>query len=474
MSEIAFITPQEQALSRTYEDQRRLRLVSVVASSISMLAILTALVLTIFLLFQFHSPNPLYFVMTIVAWLDIGCYGLGVIAARHGRANLAALCICGGLMLTIGVTLVYSLATAGLTLFSLGLVLSLPLVVVISGVLGNTVFLIIVTVVSTIGGSAALLLYAQAPVLEQNVFGIMLLLATMNTTPCVMLAIFQQSYQRTLRELGDIRIAYERANALDDLKNQFIVSVNHELRNPVMAMMGHLDILDMSVATAPRERLQKATQSAMRAANNLRALLASILDASRMEQGSGDFTPERVPLAAAVQAALQLIDPNEGGLHERELRIRVSEALSIWGEPIRLQQILTNLLSNALKYSPPNTPIDVVARVVRISDPASSWRRRSTPATGRKFVEITVRDYGLGIPSEQIPLLFQRFVRLPRDLASTVVGNGLGLYVCRICAEAMGGRLWVESSGIEGEGAAFRLRLPFPPATGEAQQTPKV
>ena len=232
MSEIAFITPQEQALSRTYEDQRRLRLVSVVASSISMLAILTALVLTIFLLFQFHSPNPLYVVMTIVAWLDIGCYGFGVIAARHGRANLAALCICGGLMLTIGVTLVYSLATAGLTLFSLGLVLSLPLVVVISGVLGNTVFLIIVTAVSTIGGSAVLLLYAQAPVLEQNVFGIMLLLATMNTTPCVMLAIFQQSYRRTLRELGDVRIAYERAHALDDLKNQFIVSVNHELRNP--------------------------------------------------------------------------------------------------------------------------------------------------------------------------------------------------------------------------------------------------
>src|SRR5262249_34544277 len=146
--------------------------------------------------------------------------------------------------------------------------------------------------------------------------------------------------------------AYERAHALDDLKNQFIVNVNHELRNPVMAMMGHLDILDMSLENAPRERLQKATKGAIRAAENLRTLLASILDASRMEQGSGNVAPEPVPLAAAIRAALQLIDPHEGGLQERELRVRVPESVAIWGEPVRLQQILTNLLSNALKYSP--------------------------------------------------------------------------------------------------------------------------
>ncbi|HEU5367017.1 MAG TPA: ATP-binding protein, partial [Ktedonobacterales bacterium] len=223
-------------------------------------------------------------------------------------------------------------------------------------------------------------------------------------------------------------------------------------------------ILDMSLATVSPERLQRATPGAMRAAENLRTLLASILDASRLEQGPGDFTPERVPLAEAIVAALQLLDPNEGNLRERELRIRVPKGLSIWGEPVRLQQILTNLLSNALKYSAPGTPIEVTARVLIESAPASPRRRRAAPGTGRRLVEITVRDWGLGIRPEQIPLLFQRFVRLPRDLASNVVGNGLGLYVCRICAEAMGGRIWVESTGVEGEGATFHLRLPVPPA----------
>ena len=71
-----------------------------------------------------------------------------------------------------------------------------------------------------------------------------------------------------------------------------------------------------------------------------------------------------------------------------------------------------------------------------------------------------VRDYGRGIPPDQAPLLFNRFVRLPRDLASSTSGNGLGLYLCRLYVEAMGGHIWVRSSGVAGEGSAFHLLLP--------------
>jgi len=78
-------------------------------------------------------------------------------------------------------------------------------------------------------------------------------------------------------------------------------------------------------------------------------------------------------------------------------------------------------------------------------------------------VEIVVSDNGLVIPPEQIPLLFQRFVRLPRDLASTITGTGLGLYLCRMYMEAMGGRIWVESSGVPSEGSRFYLQLQTPP-----------
>jgi signal transduction histidine kinase len=466
MGEIAFITPHEQEISRQHDNQRRLRLARLIASVSSMLSGSVAFILTVYLLFHISSPDSFVLVLTVVCWLVTACDLLGLIAARHGSANLTALFICGSVLTAIAIVLADTLATTGLNAFSLILLSALPIVIVISGILGNSPLLIGISVLSVLGGCVVLVFNAQAPMLAQdNAFVIILVFAAILGTITVMMVIFQQGYQRTLRELGDIRIAYERASALDDLKNQFIVNVNHELRNPVMAMMGHLDILDMSLATAPRERLQKAAQGAIRASENLRKLLTSILDASRLEQGPGEFTPERVPLAQAIQAATQLLDPQEGNLSERELRVGVPKDLSIWGEPIRLQQILTNLLSNALKYSAPGTPIEVTARIIIEPGPPSTWRRRARPAAPHKLVEITVRDWGLGIPSEQIPLLFQRFVRLPRDLASTVVGNGLGLYVCRICAEAMGGRIWVESSGVEGEGSAFHLWLPLPPST---------
>jgi signal transduction histidine kinase len=82
-------------------------------------------------------------------------------------------------------------------------------------------------------------------------------------------------------------------------------------------------------------------------------------------------------------------------------------------------------------------------------------------APDQPMVHIVVRNHGQGIPPEQIPLLFSLFVRLPHDLASTVVGNGLGLYLCAVFAQAIKGRNWVESTGVDGEGSIFSVSLPL-------------
>lgn len=76
------------------------------------------------------------------------------------------------------------------------------------------------------------------------------------------------------------------------------------------------------------------------------------------------------------------------------------------------------------------------------------------------MIEIAIRDYGHGIPADQQPLLFNRFVRLERDLASRVPGNGLGLFLCKQLVEGMSGRIWLESSGVEGEGTTVYVQLP--------------
>lgn len=261
------------------------------------------------------------------------------------------------------------------------------------------------------------------------------------------------------REVATMRQQADLAWQVDELKDQFIAAVNHELRNPVMAMMGYLDIIDMSLGLNKTERLPKQVAAAVRVGYGMRDLINSILDTRRVDQSADTFVAEAVDVQTALETTLDLLGPREQFLKGHALRITIPVQLAIWGEPVLLQQILTNLLTNAVKYTIPGTPIDVEARAIHVSS-----RRHARRLGESGTVEIVVRDYGLGIPPNQIPLLFNRYVRLPRDLASRTMGNGLGLHLCKVLTEAMGGRIWVESTGISGEGAAFHVQLPGPPA----------
>jgi signal transduction histidine kinase len=273
-------------------------------------------------------------------------------------------------------------------------------------------------------------------------------------------------YIQTLHELGGLRVAYERAQRLDELKDQFITSVNHELRNPIMAMYNYVETARLAGRELTDEGREALLDRGVRVGDRVIRLLESILDTRRIDQGAEDFTPEAVNVRQALEAAAMLVsslDADPVGIGERVLRVQIAPELAIWGDGVRLQQMLTNLLSNAVKYSPEGTPVEVSAQAVIVSAKTASGRGH---AQERQMVEIVVRDHGHGIPPEQIPLLFERFVRLPRDLASNVTGNGLGLYLCRILSETMGGSIRVESTGVEGEGAAFHVRLPAPPEEG--------
>lgn len=264
----------------------------------------------------------------------------------------------------------------------------------------------------------------------------------------------------TMRDLVDAREATERAQQLDSLKEQFITSVNHELRTPLMTLHGYLALLmEPEIQRVPHSKRADMLARAHRASVFLTQLVQSILDTRNVEQEAGDFTPEAVPLREVAEVALSLI-PAES-IAEGQLSIQLPEVM-VWGDAVRIQQILTNLVSNAIKYSPPGTPITVSARVTA-GKTASLLRKQRSDALARQVIEIRVRDHGLGIPPEQQDLLFRRFVRLPRDIASHVRGNGLGLYLCRVYAQAMDGAIWVESSGVEGEGSTFYLRLPLAP-----------
>jgi signal transduction histidine kinase len=130
---------------------------------------------------------------------------------------------------------------------------------------------------------------------------------------------------------------------------------------------------------------------------------------------------------------------------QRAIEIDIAKSLLVWADELRLKQVLHNLLANAMRYSPPHTPIRVTAT-------------REQPAG---MVLVRVIDRGLGIPADKQEAIFDKYMRLERDLYGAVRGSGLGLFITRQLVEAMGGTITVQSSGIAGEGSTFSFTLPL-------------
>ena len=336
------------------------------------------------------------------------------------------------------------------------------LLVVLSGIVNNR-FLVIVVALLVVTVTFALLFLPAvvAPrtfyVLDLQRFRLPLFLqlAILELATGALTILTLTGYQRALQQLSAARIAYRHALQVDELKDQFISSVNHELRNPLMALQGFLDLFMLGEALPAPER-QGLVRRASEIGVQLLSLVEHILDVRRIDQTSRVFPHQRVNLLEALSAAVTLAGLQES--QEHPLTIAVPGQLEIWGDPLRLQEILLNLLTNASKYAEPGTPIEVRARAV--------FERRAKVPSGSGLptpqVMMTVRDYGLGIPPDQIGVVFERFVRLPRDLHSKTKGNGLGLYLCRVYAESMDGHIWAESAGLAGQGSAFHLVLPMP------------
>lgn len=246
----------------------------------------------------------------------------------------------------------------------------------------------------------------------------------------------------------ELRSAHERLQELDKLKDQFLLTASHELRTPLTAVQGYLELLVQFGHTVAVEQQREFLLKAQRSCEELMLLLNNVMDANRLEIDAG-IRPahlQRVQVGEVIQSVIDLIEPQL--THEqRKVELCIPTALAVQADPARLRQVLLNLSVNAIKYSPPTTPITFSARVV------------TDPAPG---VIVSVIDKGKGIAPQDQGRLFQRFVRLERDLNSIVRGSGLGLYICLRLVEAMGGKIWVESSGVPGEGSQFHIQLPMP------------
>ncbi len=242
--------------------------------------------------------------------------------------------------------------------------------------------------------------------------------------------------------LADIalRAAYERQKELDVLKDQFIMTASHELRTPLTAVQGYIDLLQNYGDRLTPEARADFIVKAGRGCDELTLMVNNIMDASRVQVEAEQLHLRQLSLRESVTQVMEMVE----ALARRESRrILLDDAADVlvMGDEQRLKQIILNLVGNAFKYSPPGSPLEILTRV-----------------EGEQGL-LSIRDYGLGVPPGEQQRLFERFMRLERDMNSPARGAGLGLYICKQLTEAMGGRIWVESTGVEGEGSTFIVAL---------------
>ena len=251
----------------------------------------------------------------------------------------------------------------------------------------------------------------------------------------------QGRVEERTRELREKAEALSLANAelqqLDRLKSEFVSLVSHEFRAPLTNMQGALELMadDASLSMSSHSRMVGVLREQ---AARLARMVDEVLDVSRIEAGGVQVERKSVEIDPLLQ---QLV--SEFAAHDHRHAFECDPAppgLRVWADPDRLCEVLTNLLDNAVKYSP------------------AGGRIRLEAAAHGEEGQLSVRDAGPGIPVEEQERIFEKFHRLDAGDSQETYGYGLGLYLSRRLTQAMGGRIWVESR--IGEGATFRVALP--------------
>jgi two-component system sensor histidine kinase VicK len=245
---------------------------------------------------------------------------------------------------------------------------------------------------------------------------------------------------------------YEQLEQADRIKTEFINVAAHELRTPIMPIIGYAEILEEELEY---DKKREATTSILRNAKRLQRLAEAILDVTRIESNTLDIDKERLDLNDLILKALDDIviktkeeEELKGGDYNNRRKILYEatkeEDNIIEADRIRLSQVISNLLDNAIKFTREEQgTISVVVEK----------KKDSNNNNNKEVVIVSIKDTGSGIDSEILPRLFEKFV------SKSSKGTGLGLFISKSIIEAHGGKIWAENNS-DGKGATFAFSLP--------------
>jgi PAS domain S-box-containing protein len=245
--------------------------------------------------------------------------------------------------------------------------------------------------------------------------------------------------------LGERERLLRDATEANRTKDEFLSTVSHELRTPLNAVLGWTQLVRQGRLSA--QGTKKALEAIERNARTQMELIADLLDVSRVVTGQTRLSMEPTSITGAIMAAVETIKP---AAEARQVQLDVDadpNAGDVMGDPARLQQVIWNLLANAVKFTPPGGRAAIA--LVRVDS----------------TIEIVVSDTGIGIEPGFLPYVFDRFRQADSSTTRTEPGLGLGLAIVKHLVELQGGTVSVASGGVE-RGATFRVQLPALPDGG--------
>ena len=245
----------------------------------------------------------------------------------------------------------------------------------------------------------------------------------------------QQVADRTA-ELAD---AMQKAQAADRIKSAFLATMSHELRTPLNSIIGFTGIMLQGLAGPLNSEQQKQMSMVQNSSRHLLALINDVLDISKIEAGQLELSNSQFNLNDSVEKMVKLVSPLAEKKRLRVVNKMESDDMAVYSDKLRFEQIILNLLNNAIKFTDEG---EVTIKGRRTGD----------------MYEISVSDTGIGINSDKLNELFQPFHQIDTGLARKHEGTGLGLSICRKLLDLMSGSISLESQF--GLGSTFTITLP--------------
>lgn len=257
------------------------------------------------------------------------------------------------------------------------------------------------------------------------------------------IAVQASIHLETLRLTEELKRRARELKELDRLKSAFLANMSHELRTPLNSILGFTDVMLEGLDGELTAYMDNDLRLIQKNGQHLLHLINDVLDMAKIESGRMNLHPETFKVHSVLDEVISITSTLASDKNLVLLIDDVSDQeIEIYADNTRLRQVMINLVNNSIKFTEQG-------RITICTKPMEGGR-----------VSITVKDTGIGIPSDKLDAIFLEFTQVDTSTTRKVGGTGLGLPISRRLVEMHGGRLWAESTGIEGEGATFHVEMP--------------